>query len=206
MRLWDCCFLPVLFSACLVFPVRSVAQEQPAPQDSTARPLTSREIKKREKKLRKELGDVDKVWLMEEVPDIITEDERRAFLQLGTAEEREQFIEIFWRDRNPDPESPINPVREEHYRRLAYADEHFPSGVSGRKTDRGHIYIIWGPPDEIESHPTGGSFDRPLEQGGGTTSTYPWELWRYRHLEGVGENKIPAKKTPWPTFPAPAPV
>jgi len=172
----------------LVFPVRSVAQEQPAPQDSTARPLTSREIKKREKKLRKELGDVDKVWLMEEVPDIITEDERRAFLQLGTAEEREQFIEIFWRDRNPDPESPINPVREEHYRRLAYADEHFPSGVSGRKTDRGHIYIIWGPPDEIESHPTGGSFDRPLEQGGGTTSTYPWELWRYRHLEGVGEN------------------
>ena len=188
MRLWDCCFLPVLFSACLVFPVRSVAQEQPAPQDSTARPLTSREIKKREKKLRKELGDVDKVWLMEEVPDIITEDERRAFLQLGTAEEREQFIEIFWRDRNPDPESPINPVREEHYRRLAYADEHFPSGVSGRKTDRGHIYIIWGPPDEIESHPTGGSFDRPLEQGGGTTSTYPWELWRYRHLEGIGES------------------
>src|SRR5712692_8722470 len=188
MRLWDCCFLPVLFSACLVFPVRSVAQEQPAPQDSTARPLPSREIKKREKKLRKELGDVDKVWLMEEVPDIITEDERRAFLQLGTAEEREQFIEIFWRDRNPDPESPINPVREEHYRRLAYADEHFPSGVSGRKTDRGHIYIIWGPPDEIESHPTGGSFDRPLEQGGGTTSTYPWELWRYRHLEGIGES------------------
>jgi GWxTD domain-containing protein len=188
MRLWDCRFLPVLFSACLLLPARSIAQGQPAPQDTTARPLTPKELKKREKKLRKELSDPDKVWLMEEVPDIITEDERRAFLELGTEEEREQFIEIFWRDRNPDHESPINPAREEHYRRLAYADEHFASGIAGRKTDRGRIYIIWGPPDEIESHPTGGTLDRPTEQGGGTTTTYPWELWRYRHLEGIGEN------------------
>ena len=188
MRLWDCRFLPVLFSACLLLPARSIAQGQPAPQDTTARPLTPKELKKREKKLRKELSDPDKVWLMEDVPDIITEDERRAFLELGTEEEREQFIEIFWRDRNPDHESPINPAREEHYRRLAYADEHFASGIAGRKTDRGRIYIIWGPPDEIESHPTGGTLDRPTEQGGGTTTTYPWELWRYRHLEGIGEN------------------
>jgi len=188
MRLWDCRFLPVLFSACLLLPARSIAQGHPAPQDTTARPLTPKELKKREKKLRKELSDPDKVWLMEEVPDIITEDERRAFLELGTEEEREQFIEIFWRDRNPDHESPINPAREEHYRRLAYADEHFASGIAGRKTDRGRIYIIWGPPDEIESHPTGGTLDRPTEQGGGTTTTYPWELWRYRHLEGIGEN------------------
>jgi len=188
MRLWDCRFLPVLFSACVLLPARSIAQGQPAPQDTTARPLTPKELKKREKKLRKELSDPDKVWLMEEVPDIITEDERRAFLELGTEEEREQFIEIFWRDRNPDHESPINPAREEHYRRLAYADEHFASGIAGRKTDRGRIYIIWGPPDEIESHPTGGTLDRPTEQGGGTTTTYPWELWRYRHLEGIGEN------------------
>ena len=188
MRLWDCRFLPVLFSACVLLPARSIAQGQPAPQDTTARPLTPKELKKREKKLRKELSDPDKVWLMEEVPDIITEDERRAFLELGTEEEREQFIEIFWRDRNPDHESPINPAREEHYRRLAYADEHFASGITGRKTDRGRIYIIWGPPDEIESHPTGGTLDRPTEQGGGTTTTYPWELWRYRHLEGIGEN------------------
>jgi len=172
----------------LLLPARSIAQGHPAPQDTTARPLTPKELKKREKKLRKELSDPDKVWLMEEVPDIITEDERRAFLELGTEEEREQFIEIFWRDRNPDHESPINPAREEHYRRLAYADEHFASGITGRKTDRGRIYIIWGPPDEIESHPTGGTLDRPTEQGGGTTTTYPWELWRYRHLEGIGEN------------------
>jgi GWxTD domain-containing protein len=188
MRFWDCCFLPVLFWAWLVLPPRSIAQEQPARQDAAGKAATSREVKKREKELRKELSEVDKVWLTEEVPDIITEDERRAFLELGTAEEREQFIEIFWRNRNSDSESPNNPVKEEHYRRLAYADEHFSSGIPGRKTDRGHIYIIWGPPDEIESHPTGGTFDRPLEQGGGTTTTYPWELWRYRHLEGVGEN------------------
>jgi GWxTD domain-containing protein len=188
MRIWGGFFLPVLVSACVVLSGSSVAQEQPAAQDSAAEPLNSKEIEKHVKKLRKELSDVDKVWLMEEVPDIITEDERRAFLELGTAEEREQFIEIFWRNRNSDPESPLNAVKEEHYRRLAYADEHFASGVPGRKTDRGHIYIIWGPPDEIEAHPAGGTFDRPLEQGGGTTATYPWELWRYRHLEGIGEN------------------
>jgi GWxTD domain-containing protein len=192
MRLGERCVLPVLFSTCLVLASHCVAghcvaQEQPAPQD-TARPSGTSEVKKRAKKLRAELSDVDKAWLKEDVPYIISDEERRAFLELGTAEEREQFIEVFWRNRNPDPESPINPVREEHYRRLAYADEHFASGVPGRKTDRGRIYIIWGPPDEIEAHPSGGSYDRPLEQGGGSTTTYPWELWRYRHLEGIGEN------------------
>jgi GWxTD domain-containing protein len=180
--------LPVVFSASLLWPALSAAQDQPPPQDSPAKPLTPKELKKRQRQLIKELSSVDATWLREEVPDIITEQERRAFLELGTQEEREQFIEIFWRNRNPDPESPINPVREEHYRRLAYSDEHFASGIAGRKSDRGHIYIIWGPPDEIETHPTGGTYDRPMEQGGGTTTTYPWELWRYRHLEGVGEN------------------
>ena len=192
MRIGERWVLPGLFSACLVlaghcFVSRCFAQEQAAPQDA-AKPSGTSEVKKRAKKLLAELSDVDKTWLMEEVPYIISDEERRAFLELGTAEEREQFIEIFWRNRNPDPESAVNAVREEHYRRLAYADEHFASGVPGRKTDRGRIYIIWGPPDEIETHPTGGSYDRPLEQGGGSTTTYPWELWRYRHLEGIGEN------------------
>jgi GWxTD domain-containing protein len=170
------------------WPTFSAAQEQPVPQDSSVGPLSAKELKKRDKKFMKELNLDDSNWLLNEVPDIITEAERRAFLELGTEEEREQFKEIFWRDRNPDPESPVNPVREEHYRRLAYADEHFASGIPGRKADRGRIYIIWGPPDEIDSHPTGGTYDRPIEQGGGSTSTYPWETWRYRHLEGIGEN------------------
>jgi len=188
MRRRNCWFLCLVLCACLSWPTFSVAQEQPVPQDNSARPLGAKEFKKRDKKLMKELRLDDSNWLLNEVPDIITDAERRAFLELGTEEEREQFKTIFWRDRNPDPESPINPVREEHYRRLAYADEHFASGIPGRKTDRGRIYILWGSPDEIDSHPTGGTYDRPIEQGGGSTSTYPWEMWRYRHLEGIGEN------------------
>jgi GWxTD domain-containing protein len=189
MERWGCSFLRLVFSASMLWPLLSFAQDQATPQDGSAKPLSTREVRKRDKKLMKELGLDDTNWLLNEVPDIITDAERRAFLELGTEEEREQFIEhTFWDARNPDPGSPVNPVREEHYRRLAYADEHFASGIAGRKTDRGHIYLIWCPPDEIESHPTGGTYDRPLEQGGGTTTTYPWELWRYRHLEGIGEN------------------
>jgi len=184
----NCWVLRLVLCACLSWPTFSAAQGQPVSQDKSARPLSAKELKKHDKKFTKELSPDDSNWLLNEVPDIITEAERRAFLELGTAEEREQFREIFWHDRNADPESMVNPVRDEHYRRLAYADEHFASGISGRKTDRGRIYIIWGPPDEIDSHPTGGTYDRPAEQGGGSTSTYPWELWRYRHLEGIGEN------------------
>src|SRR5229473_3633308 len=182
------CFIQFVLSASLPWSSHAAAQDRPAPQDNSAKSESAKELRRRDKKLAKELNPDDANWLLNEVPDIITDAERRAFLELGTEEEREQFKEIFWRDRNPEPESPVNPVREEHYRRLAYADEHFASGIPGRKTDRGRIYVIWGPPDEIESHPTGGTYDRPPEQGGGSTSTYPWELWRYRHLEGIGEN------------------
>ena len=178
----------VVFSVSLSWSSLSSAQDQPAPQDNSARPLGAKELKKRDKRLLKELGSQGGDWLRDEVPEVITEAERLAFLRLSTNEEREQFIEIFWQKRNPEPDSPNNTAREEHYRRLAYADEHFASGVAGRKTDRGRIYIIWGPPDEIESHPTGGTYDRPSEQGGGSTTTSPWEMWRYRHLEGIGEN------------------
>ena len=189
MRRLDCRFLPLFIFAGMLLPAVSFAQDQPAAQDTSAKPLTPKELKQRDKKLTKELSDTDRGWLLEEVPDIITDQERRAFLDLGTEEEREQFIEhTFWDSRNPDRDSPTNPVKEEHYRRLAYADEHFASGIAGRKTDRGRIYIIWGPPDEIESHPTGGTYDRSMQQGGGSSNAYPWELWRYRHLEGVGEN------------------
>jgi GWxTD domain-containing protein len=178
----------LVFSACLTFPIHSIAQEQPAAQVNPASSTNKKDSQRREKILAKEMGPAYGSWLRDEVPDIITDDERRAFLGLSTNEEREQFIEVFWNRRNPEPESPTNSVREEHYRRLAYADERFASGIPGRKTDRGRIYIIWGPPDEIESHPTGGTYERPLEQGGGSSNAYAWELWRYRHLEDVGEN------------------
>src|SRR5580693_4854073 len=122
MRRCDCRFFLVLFAVRLLLPSLSRAQEQSAPQGTTPRPLTPKELKQREKKLTKELSIQDGIWLRDEVPDIITDAERRAFLELGTEEEREQFIEhIFWDSRNPDPESPINTVKEEHYRRLIYA-------------------------------------------------------------------------------------
>jgi GWxTD domain-containing protein len=148
----------------------------------------SRAQKKSEHELYKELSPQYKRWLDEDVVYIITPEERRAFLHLQTNEEREQFIEAFWQRRNPDPDSPENTYKEEYYRRIAYANEHYASGIPGWKTDRGKIYIMWGPPDEIDSHPTGGTWDRPMDQGGGETTTYPYEDWRYRYLEGIGEN------------------
>lgn len=178
----------LILSTCILWAPYLLARDQAGSQDNSSKPLSPKELKKRQKDLFKELSPSDRDWLEKDVPDIITTEERRAFLELSTNEEREQFIEIFWDKRNPDPESPINTAKEEHYRRLAYADEHFSSGVPGRKTDRGRIYIIWGQPDEIESHPTGGSYQRSMEQGGGESSAYPWEKWRYRHLEGVGED------------------
>lgn len=187
MGIRQCQLILLAFSISPACAAYSMAQDKPDQQgSSTAKPLSPKELKKRQKQLYKELGIQD--WLENEVPDIITPDERRAYLELSTNEEREQFRELFWQRRNPDPESPINTAKEEHYRRLAYADEHFSSGIPGRKTDRGRIYIIWGPPDEIEAHPTGGMYERPLEQGGGESNAVPWEKWRYRHLDGIGEN------------------
>ena len=129
-----------------------------------------------------------KAWLEQDVVYIITDEERAAFLQLRTNEEREQFIEQFWMRRDPTPDTPENEFKDEHYRRIAYANAHFATGVPGRKTDRGRIYIIWGPPDEIESHPTAGTYERPKSQGGGTISAPPFEQWTYRHMEGIGDN------------------
>ena len=134
--------------------------------------------------LEKELDTPYRKWLDEDVPYIITSEERNVFLHLQTNEEREQFIEAFWQRRNPDPDSPDNSVKDEHYRRIAYADEHFASGVPGWRTDRGKIYIIWGAPDERDEHTAGETWDRPMDQGGGSTTTYAWEEWRYRYLEG----------------------
>jgi len=129
-------------------------------------------------------------WLDEDVAYIITPDERRTFKGLKTDEERESFIESFWLRRDPTPDTIDNEYRDEHYERIAYANEHYASGIPGWKTDRGRIYIMYGKPDEIESHPSGGTYDRPIEQGGGTTSTFPFEIWRYRYIEGIGNELL----------------
>jgi GWxTD domain-containing protein len=129
-----------------------------------------------------------KKWLEEDVAYIISDEERSVFKKLTSDDERESFIQQFWDRRNPDPRSHDNAFKEEHYRRIAYADQSFASGIPGRKTDRGRIYIMFGKPDELESHPTGGQYDRPMNEGGGTTTTYPFEKWWYRHIEGIGDD------------------
>src|ERR1700687_1265321 len=149
-----------------------------------------KEAKRKMKRTLKELDSAYRQWLTEDVTYIISPDERNAFLQLDTNEEREQFIEQFWLRRSSNPDLPENDFKEEHYRRIAYANEHYASGIPGWKTDRGRMYIMWGPADEVESHPTGGTYDRPMQEGGGSTTTYPWETWRYRYMEGIGENVI----------------
>src|SRR5207245_10605477 len=122
--------------------------------------------------------------------EIVSDEEMAALKQLSNQEEFDNFVEQFWLRRDPTPDTPENEYREEHYRRIAYANEHFAAGKPGSLTDRGQIYIKFGPADEIDSHPSGGTYDRPMEEGGGTTSTYPFEDWRYRYLEGINQEVI----------------
>ena len=186
MPYWARLFIAFFFSSGILvspaFAQNESAADPPKPQ------LSQKAQKKRSAQALKELGEAYKTWLGEDVVYIITPEERKAFLQLSTNEEREQFIEQFWLRRNPNPDEQTNEFKEEHYRRIAYANEHFASGLPGWRTDRGKIYIIWGKPDEINTHPTGGHYDRPQEEGGGETETYPWEVWRYRYLEDIGQN------------------
>jgi len=151
-------------------------------------PSQDKRTKKQERQLRKELQGAYFTWVTRDVAYIITDAELQAFKQLQNDEEREQFVEQFWLRRDPTPDTQENEFKEEHYRRLAYANERFASGVEGWRTDRGRIYITFGPPDEIEAHPSGGPYQRAQELGGGMGTAYPFETWRYRFLEGVGTN------------------
>ncbi len=125
-----------------------------------------------------DLNQYYRKWLNEDVVYIITSEEKKAFLNLGSDEERQHFIEQFWARRNPDPGSKDNRFKEEHYRRIAYANERFASRVPGWKTDRGRIYIMHGKPDEIET---------VLQPGAGE---FPFERWFYRHMEGIGDKVV----------------
>jgi GWxTD domain-containing protein len=158
--------------------------------ETISKPLSKKQIAKKQKALERELAGPWKKWMNEDVTYIITDEERQAFKRLKTDEERQQFVEQFWLRRDPTPDTEENEYKEEHYRRIEYANDHYASGIPGWKADRGMIYIKYGPADEVESHPSGGSYQRPYEEGGGETSTYPFEDWRYRYIEGVGTNVI----------------
>jgi len=176
------------FLGTVLFLLVSSAATLPAQNQQADQKQDANKKKPSDKQVLKELATPYKKWLSEDVSYIITYAERKAFLQLQTNEEREQFIEQFWQRRNPDPDSVDNTVKEEHYRRIAYANEHFSSGVQGWRTDRGRIYIMYGKPDSLESHTQGENYDRPLDQGGGETKTYAFEDWTYHYIEGIGEN------------------
>jgi GWxTD domain-containing protein len=172
----------------LVAPGISQDKKDSPKRETVAKPLTEKQLKKKEAALKKELETPWKKWLNEDVTYIITDEERKAFKQLSTDEERESFVEQFWLRRDPTPDSIENEYKEEHYRRIAYANEHYASGAPGWKMDRGRIYITFGPPDEIDSHPSGGTYERPTAEGGGETTTFPFEDWRYRYIEGIGND------------------
>jgi len=158
--------------------------------DKRKNTVSDKTKKQQEREFKKEVSKVYRKWLDEDVAYIITDEERAAFKQLSNDEERDNFIEAFWARRDPTPDTVENEFKEEHYARIAYANEHFPAGIPGWKSDRGRIYIMYGKPDEIDSHPSGGTYERPMEEGGGETSTYPFEDWRYRYLEGIGQEII----------------
>jgi len=163
-------------------------QAQPADDsDPLKRKPNEKQKKAQKRSLNIELSKTYKKWLNEDVVWIITDQERAAFKQLSNDEERDNFIEAFWQRRDPTPDTEENEYKEEHYRRIAYSNEHFAAGIPGWKTDRGRMYIMYGPADEVDSHPSGGSYERPMEEGGGETSTFPFETWRYRYLEGIGQ-------------------
>jgi GWxTD domain-containing protein len=165
----------------------SSAGQNAQQSDPLKRPIDEKKKKQNAKSLNQELSKTFKKWLDEDVVYIITDSERKAFKQLSNDEERDQFIESFWQRRNPNPDSEDNEFKDEHYRRIEYANDHFAAGIPGWRSDRGRIYIKFGAPDEIDSHPSGGSYERTIDEGGGQTSTFPFEDWRYRHLDEIGE-------------------
>ncbi len=169
--------LTIFISAFVLTPSIALAQKNSQKsQDPSERP----------RNVKPELKKAYKDWLEKDVAYIITDEERKAFRRLETDDERERFIEEFWRRRDPDPDTDENEFKEEYYERIAYANEHFASGIPGWKTDRGRIYIMYGKPHDRETRPMGGSYERPSWEGGGSTTTYPFEVWFYRYIPGVG--------------------
>lgn len=178
-KLFRYLLMPVLIGAVGV----SIGFSQKKDKDQTTDPSQKQQKVKSETSANR----IYKDWINKDVAYIITPEEKKAFNALQTNEERENFIANFWLRRDPNPDTEENEFKEEYYERIAYANEHFTSGIPGWKTDRGRTYITWGKPDSVESHPSGGSYDRPSYEGGGTTTTYPFETWFYRHLDNVGE-------------------
>jgi GWxTD domain-containing protein len=126
-------------------------------------------------------------WLAEDAIYIITPEERCAFLRLETDEERNQFIEQFWYRRASDPISLDYDSKAEHYRRIVFANENYGGQHSGWKTDRGRVYVVFGPPDSVDVYANRGEAGTPPSQGS-ETHLHPAETWHYHYIQGIGEN------------------
>src|SRR5262245_14214443 len=120
--------LILVIICCAAISAAAQAKQKPPSPDDKAR------------KVKQEPNKAFKEWV-KEVDPIITDAERRAFEQLKTTDEREQFIAIFWQHRDSDPDTEENEYKDEYYERMAYANEHFTSGKAGWLTDRGRIYL-----------------------------------------------------------------
>jgi len=123
----------------------------------------------------KSLPEIYRKWLEEEAVYIIVPIEREVFLKLKTDRERDLFIEAFWKHRDPTQATPENEFKNEHYRRVNYANQFFGRGTPklGWRTDRGRIYIILGEPNDIQR------FE-------GKIMTYPSEVWFYQGKTNLG--------------------
>lgn len=131
---------------------------------------------RRETPQREPLSAAYRQWLDEVVPYIITPAEKEVFLQLRTEKGRGEFIESFWRKRDPNPATPDNEAKLEYYRRIAQANKLFStSGIAGWRTDRGRIYILLGPPKEVQR-------DFGSQASGLSAFTGPKETWQYWDL------------------------
>lgn len=151
-------------------------------------PVFGQEKKSKKQNQQEELQEHYRKWLAEDVYHIVSVEEKSVFQKLTTDEERDQFIEQFWKRRDPDPKTPYNEFKEEHYRRIAYVNEHFTCGIPGWKTDRGMVYIKYGPPDRIDDYTYGSGYDRPAWEGGGQTKVFPTQYWEYRNIPGIGSD------------------
>jgi len=129
------------------------------------------------------MSEKHKKWLDEEVIYIISKNEKDVFKSLATFEQRDEFIRKFWERRDPTPRTPFNEFKEEHYRRIEFVNRQYFEGTAGWRSDRGRVYIMFGPPDFFETNPGGG---RGFLFGvSGPTAEFPSEVWTYRYIPGL---------------------
>jgi len=159
-------------AALLLFPLFCaepfLAQEKP-PHACFEQPNGAKEAIRR-------LPESTRYWLAEDAIYIITPEERCAFLRLNTDEEREQFIEQFWYRRSVDPISLDYDYKTEFYRRVVFANEKYGSKLlAGRNTDRGRLYVIFGPPESVD-------------ENSDPAAPHSIQTWHYHYIKGIGEN------------------